>query len=236
MTLRARQRKGLEAGGRDDAKCSLRADVEIAQVVAGVVLAQAAQAVPHLARRQHDLEAQAQLTRVAIAQDLDAAGIGTQIASDRRAAFGREGKRKQAVVRAGGFLHVEQDTAGFGGQRVVGRVNRADALHAPERQEDRAAGVIRGGASHQSRVAALGHDRCARLRAPGDDPGDFLRRRGQDHRLCAPRIASAPVDQVRLDRIDICQYMGGTDNAAQFVHGVHDDAARRLAAIFIGRR
>lgn len=55
--LRGRQRMQLHHGGRDDAERAFRADEQIAQVVAGVVLAQSAQAVPDLALRRHDLEA-----------------------------------------------------------------------------------------------------------------------------------------------------------------------------------
>ena len=46
------------------------------QVVAGVVLAQAAQPVPHLAARKYDFEPQTKFARVAVAQDLYAAGVG----------------------------------------------------------------------------------------------------------------------------------------------------------------
>ena len=46
-----------QACGRDDAQGALRPNEEVAQVVAGVVLAQAAQAIPDLALRGHHLQA-----------------------------------------------------------------------------------------------------------------------------------------------------------------------------------
>ena len=48
---RARRRKELQHGGGDDAERALGADEQLLQVVAGVVLAQAAQAVPARGRR-----------------------------------------------------------------------------------------------------------------------------------------------------------------------------------------
>ena len=46
-----------QACGRDDAQGAFRTNEEVAQVVAGVVLAQAAQAIPDLALRGHHLQA-----------------------------------------------------------------------------------------------------------------------------------------------------------------------------------
>ena len=52
-------RKQLEYRRGDDAERAFGADEQVAQVVAGVVLAQAAQAVPDLALRRDDFQAQA---------------------------------------------------------------------------------------------------------------------------------------------------------------------------------
>jgi hypothetical protein len=77
--LRRRQRVQLQRRGGDDAEGAFGADEQVLEVVAGVVLAQAAQAVPDLAAGQHDLEAQRQVARVAVAQHLRAAGIGGRL-------------------------------------------------------------------------------------------------------------------------------------------------------------
>jgi hypothetical protein len=82
--------KELQHGRGDDAQRSLGADEQVLQVVAGVVLAQAAQAIPDLAARQHHFEAQRQFARVAVAQHLHAAGVGGQIAADLTASLGRQ--------------------------------------------------------------------------------------------------------------------------------------------------
>ncbi|KAG1246413.1 hypothetical protein G6F65_020701 [Rhizopus arrhizus] len=87
----------LQRGGRDDAQRSLAADIQVAQVIAGVVLAQAAQAVPDFAFRGHHFQAQRQVARVAVAQHLGAAGVGGQVAANRAAAFGRKAERKHPL-------------------------------------------------------------------------------------------------------------------------------------------
>ena len=63
-----RAREELQHGGGDDAERSFGADEELLQVVAGVVLAQSAQAVPHSAIGKHHLEAQHQVAGIAEAQ------------------------------------------------------------------------------------------------------------------------------------------------------------------------
>ena len=91
--LRLGQRIKLERGSGDDAQCALGSDVEVLQVITGVVLAQAAQALPHVALRRDHLQPQAQLTRIAKTQHLGAAGIGAQCAADGASAFGRQTQR-----------------------------------------------------------------------------------------------------------------------------------------------
>ena len=71
-----RLREELQHGGGDDAERAFGADEQVLQVVAGVVLLQLAQVVEHLAGRQHDLDAEAELARIAIGEHAGAAGIG----------------------------------------------------------------------------------------------------------------------------------------------------------------
>ena len=69
------------------------------QIIAGVVLAQAPQAFPDLPVRQHHLKAQHQISRIAIAQNGGAAGVGGEIAADLAAALRREAERAGDRVR-----------------------------------------------------------------------------------------------------------------------------------------
>src|SRR5882672_7674201 len=89
--------KGKELQDRrgDHPERAFRADEELLEIVAGVVLAQAAQAIPYLARGKHDLQAQDELARVAIAQHPRAPRVGRQVAADFAAALGSETQWKK---------------------------------------------------------------------------------------------------------------------------------------------
>ena len=89
-----RQGVELERGGGDDAQRAFAADVEVAQVIAGIVFAQARQAVPDLAGGGHHFEAQAEVACIAVAQHLRAAGVGGQVAAQGAAAFCGQTERK----------------------------------------------------------------------------------------------------------------------------------------------
>ena len=92
----ARPRKQLQHRRGNDAERAFAAEEQLLQVVAGVVLAQALEAVPHAAVGEHDFESEYQVARVAVAQHRGAAGVGRQIAADGAAAFGRERQREHA--------------------------------------------------------------------------------------------------------------------------------------------
>ena len=100
----ARFGEELQGGGGDDPERAFAADKELLQIVAGVVLAQAAQPVPDPPVRQHDFQAQGQLARISVAQYRDAAGIGRQIAADLAAALGAEAEGEQPVSFGGRLL------------------------------------------------------------------------------------------------------------------------------------
>ena len=88
-----RLRKQLQHRRGDDAERAFGADEELLQIVAGVVLAQAAHQVEHAAVGQHDFEPQHQLARHAVAQHMHAAGIGRDIAADGAASLPTRGSR-----------------------------------------------------------------------------------------------------------------------------------------------
>ena len=90
----SRQGVELERGGGDDAQRAFAADVEVAQVIAGVVFAQARQAVPDLAGGGHHFEAKAEIACIAVAQHLRAAGVGGQVAAQGAAALCGQTERK----------------------------------------------------------------------------------------------------------------------------------------------
>ena len=191
--LRGRQRVQLHGRRGDDAQRAFAANEQVAQVVAGVVLAQAAQAVPDLALRRHHLQTQAQFARIAVAQHLGAASVATQVAANGATAFGRQAQRKQKAGLVRVLLQRLQYAAGFHGDGQVGAVQRAYAVQAPQTEHDLAPAGVWRGAAHQTGVAALRHQGHAGFGAGAHDRGDFGRRARLHHGQRAARMAFAPV-------------------------------------------
>ncbi len=102
----ARCGNGVELQGRggNDAQRAFAPDKQIAQVVAGIVFSQAGEAVPDLALRGDDFNAQAQLARIAVAHDLRAACVGGQVAANRAAALGGQAEREEKTGLLGRIL------------------------------------------------------------------------------------------------------------------------------------
>ena len=183
----------LQRGGGDDAQRAFAADVQVAQVVAGVVLAQAGQAAPDLALRGDHFQAQAQLARVAVAHHLRAARVGGQVAADGAAALGGQAQGEKVARRFGRALQVLQDAACFHGDGQVGRVHRAHLVHAPQAEQHLRASLIRHRSHGQPRVAALRHDGGAVRHAGAHHGGHLLGTRWAHHGERTPAGAAAPV-------------------------------------------
>ncbi|MNY12945.1 hypothetical protein D3C86_1460520 [compost metagenome] len=146
--LRLGQREQFQGRGGDNAEGAFAADVQVAQVVARVVLAQATQAIPDFTFGGHHFQPQRQLAGIAVAQHGSAAGVGAEITANRATAFGAQTQGKQATGVTGNVLHVLQNTAGFDGQRVVVRVHGAYPVQAIQQQQHRTTPGVRRGASH----------------------------------------------------------------------------------------
>ncbi|GAB1575955.1 hypothetical protein BPNSA17_07880 [Bordetella petrii] len=205
---RHRAREQLERGGGDDAQRALAADVQVAQIVTSIVLAQAAQAVPELPFGGDHFQAQRQLARIAVAQHLGAAGIGGQVAAYGAAALGGQAQREQPAGIGGGLLHRLQDAAGLDRDRVVVGIDVADAVQARRRQQHRLAGVVRRGAAAQPGIAALRHHRRAMLRAQAHRLRDLGGAARPDDGLRRAAVAAPPILQVGFG-VGAGQDMGG---------------------------
>ena len=140
-----------------------------------------------------------EVARIAVAEHVHAAGVGRKIAADHAASFRAQAQRKEAVDLASGLLDVGEHAARFRRQRVVQRIDLADAVHAREREHDLAARGIRHRRAAHPGIAALRDDGRVRFRAELHDAGHFFSRRGPHHRRGCPAIDAAPVDHVRLD-------------------------------------
>lgn len=132
-------------------------DHEVAQVVAGVVFAQATQAMPNLAVGAHHLQTQTQVARVAVAQHLRAARVGGQVAANRATALRGQAQGEQKASLSGHVLHGLQNTTSLHREGAVGGVEFAHAVQARGAQHDLLARAIGHRAHHQAGVAALGH-------------------------------------------------------------------------------
>jgi hypothetical protein len=155
---RPRQGKQLQDRGGDDAERAFRADEQVLQVVAGVVLAQPPQALPDAPVGEHHFEPEAQIARRAIGDHADAAGVGRKVAADAARAFRRQAQREQPAGRGGRLLHRLERHAGLHRDRVVDGVEIADLVQPVERQHDFVPGRRRRLAADQPGVAGLGDD------------------------------------------------------------------------------
>ena len=172
---------------------ALGADEQVAQVVAGIVFAQTAHAIPDVSAWQHDFEAEGEFACISIAQDLRAAGVRTQVAADRGAALGSQRQRKQPAGAVCRLLHVVQHAAGFDGKGAVDGVDFAHTMQALQRQHDGIARCIGGRATHEPGVAALRNDRGVMFSARANDRRHFAGRCGEHDCLRTTRETATPI-------------------------------------------
>ena len=219
------------AGGcGDDAERAFRADEQIAQVVARVVLAQRLETFEHAAVGQHDFESEHEVAHHAVAQDRGAAGVGRQVAAELARAFRAEAHREQPIDRRRCRLDLGEHATGFGDHRVVRRIERADAPHARERQHDLRAVGARRRASAVAGVAADRHDADPRFVAQLHDGGDLLGRIRAQHERRRAAIQLAMIDEERLDIRRPIEIAVRSDYRAQAIQCRSIDAHRALTA------
>ncbi|MNN16188.1 hypothetical protein D3C81_1293180 [compost metagenome] len=186
-------RQQAQRGSRDHAQRAFRANQQLLEVVAGVVLAQRAQAVEDLAIGQHRLHAQHQLARHAVAHHVHAAGVGGEVAADLARVLGRQREREQPVGLLGGTAQVAENAAGLHDHGVGDGVDRADLVHAVQAQDHVDGPAVRRGTAAQAGIAAARHHRHAGLLAQRQRPGDLLGRARPDHGLRLALVEAAPV-------------------------------------------
>jgi hypothetical protein len=208
---RARIGKQLQCRRRDDSERALGADEEVLQVVASVVLAQFRQGFDDPPVGQHHLEPGREIPRVAVGEHRDAARVGRQIAADRAGSLRGQRKRKQAIRALRRGLRLPQRHASLDDHGVGERIDFADAVHAPQREDDRRAAAVGRLASHQPRVAALGHDRSTRRRAGLHDRSDLGGRARTDHRERAAVIEPARFAEIARHQTGIGEHVRGRD-------------------------
>ena len=84
----------------------------------------------------HSLKAQTQLPGISKAQDLCAARIGAEVTANGAAALRSQTEGEIKARLCDGLLQRLQHTAGFNGHGEIFGVDGADAVHAPQAQND----------------------------------------------------------------------------------------------------
>ena len=174
-----RARQQAQHRRRDDAERALRADEEIAQVVARVVLLERAQTIPHAPVRQHDFETQHLLARIAIGEHADAARVRAEIAANAAAPLRGQRQRKEAACLLGDVLAFLQRQARLDGHARAHRIDMADLVHARDRDDDLA--MLRDLAAHKTCVARLWNHGEVQLVGERHDAAHLFRRAGAQH-------------------------------------------------------
>jgi hypothetical protein len=185
------------------------------EIVAGIVLPEPPQPVPDPPVGQDDLEPEHEVARVAIAQHVHAARVGREIAADHAAALSAETQWKEAVDFVGGLLDGREDDAGFGGQRIVERIDVADAVQPRERDDDLVRSLARHRRHAHPGVAALRNDRRPGFRAELHDRGDFPGIGRTHHGGRRAHVDAAPVLHVRFDVSRLGEDVLRADDAAE---------------------
>src|ERR1700759_2808779 len=95
-------------------------------------------------------------------------------------------------------MQMSEDAACFDGHREIDRVDRADAVHSAESEDDIVAIGRRYPAADKARIAALRHDRQSRLGANTHDRSNLGRRGRADNQPGGAAIELSRLDQIRL--------------------------------------
>ena len=180
---------------RHHAERAFGADEGVFQVVAGIVLDETVQRRHHGSVREHHFKTQDQLAHHAVAQNAVAAGVGRNVAADRRRTPGAEIQRKEQAFGFRRFAHRLQHTTGLDCHGRALGIDVLDAVHALQRQCDGAVGAC---ALDQAGASAPRHDRLSGLMAKAKDGRDLFRRGGTNDRK---RSAKTPARHTGLHRI-----------------------------------
>jgi hypothetical protein len=210
-----RLRKQLQRGGGDQPELALGADEQVLHVQAAGVLAQRGQRVQQLPVRQYHLQPQRQLAHGAEAQHGEAAGVGGQVAADLAAAFAGQRQREQQPGAGRRRLHRRQRAAGLDGDGLVGRVEGANAVQPPQRDDQLPAAAVRRRRAAGGGVAALRHDGDVVGGAEAHQRCHFVTAGRQCHRQRRAVVAAAVVGNEGRDVVRRGQQVGGADNGGQ---------------------
>ena len=185
-----RARKQPQGGGGDDTQCALGPNHQMAQIIAGVILAQSLQPVQHTSIGQNRFDPQTQIARIAIAQHVYPTRIGGQDAPHPRRAFRGERQGKEPVNLFRLSLHRGHHHASLDHQSVLRWVSRAHSGHPLQRQDQGHWPPLHDLPAHKPRAAAHWHNANPRCRTGAHHLGHLCRgswpRHNTRHALPAP--------------------------------------------------
>ena len=168
----------------------------MAEVVAGGVLDQALVQVQQFALAGDHFQAGDPVTGHAVADHLDAAGIGADVAADLAGAGGGEIHRVEQALLFGEFLQLLGDDAGLYGDGAVELVEIQDRVHAIEGHYQLAIGG--DGAGGEAGAAPGRHQVQTMLVGDFDDLLHFVSGFRQGHGAGCRCPYLGPVDPVAL--------------------------------------
>ena len=118
----------------DDAERAFRADQQLFQIIAAIVLLERGEAAVERAIGQHRLDASDQRPHGPEPQHLRAAGIGRGETADRRRPPGTERQREAPADRQRRIVEIGQDHPRFGDRQIVIRRDQPQPVHPAQRQ------------------------------------------------------------------------------------------------------
>ena len=101
----------------------------MAQVIACIILAQSSQPVPNCTVGHDNLEAQTQITCIAVAQNIHAARVRGKTPANARAAARGQRQREQAIHIFGRLLDIGQNSARIHDHHVFFGINGTNFCH-----------------------------------------------------------------------------------------------------------
>ncbi len=190
--------KELQSRGRNNAKRAFRADHQVAQIIAAVVLFQSSKAVPDAAIREHDFEAETKLAGVAIGEHGRAPRVGREHPADHAAAFGREAQGKEASGLFRNGLGFRQRHAGLNDKSATGGIDIAHTAKTGEREENFRSASGWDLPADKSGIARLRDDADAVRVGQRQNGGNFSGRAGAQHHRRLAGVLVAPLFQIWL--------------------------------------
>ena len=203
-----------QPGGGDDPERAFAPDEQPRQVVPGRVLGQSSQPRHHRAIGEHRLDAEDLAACVAVAADPHAARVGADRAADRGAVARGEVDPVRETGLAGGLLDRGDRRARTGRELAV--VHIADIAESASRQNHRSLAIRSwDAASHEAGVAALRHDRHARLSTCSYDGRHLIGVCRADNSSRPAGEPPGPVGLVRARQLGIGEDVGTAYDVAQ---------------------